>query len=174
MTLPVARLFLQTFKFLRSGLLFVLFHDRMTASDMTHGVDLPEHIPGKDVFREYVHVLFTDCGPEFSDSDGMERDSDQIPRTRVFCCNPMQPGQKGSPENKHVELRYILPNGVDLRAIGLIDQNQFNLALSRINSAPVQILAGKSPLEVAEFLVPNLFIRLNAFGVSKKRRIGSF
>ena len=159
--------FIQTFKFLSSGLLFALYHEQNTASEMNNGVDLLERILGRDIFRKYVHVLLTDRGPEFSDPEGMERDPDHLLRTRVFYCDPMQSAQKGSLENKHIELRYILPKGVDLRAIGLTGQDKLNLALSHINSAPLEKLDGKSPLDLTEFLFPDLFQNLNAFGIQK-------
>ena len=75
--------------------------------------------------------------------------------------------QKGSLENKHVELRYILPKKTDLRNLGLTDQDALNLVLSHVNSAPVEKLGGKSPLELAEFLYPDLIEALNSFGIYK-------
>lgn len=49
----------------------------------------------------------------------MESSFDGIRRTCVFYCAPMQAGQKGSLENKHIELRYIFPKGTDRKALGL-------------------------------------------------------
>jgi IS30 family transposase len=126
-----------------------------------------ENILGKELFRKYVHVLLTDRGAEFSAAEGMEIDSDGLRRTRVFYCDPMQSGQKGTLENKHVELRYIFPKGTDLKTLGLTDQNALNLALSHINSAPVEKLGGKSPLDLADFMYHDLYERLEAFGIHK-------
>ena len=79
----------------------------------------------------------------WTDAEGMEKDADTTMRTRVFYCDPMRAGQKGSLENNHEELRYILPKGVkDLRAIGFTGQDKLNLILSNINSAPQ---AGQDP-----------------------------
>ena len=55
----------------------------------------------------------------------------------MFYCDPMQSGQKGTLENKHIELRYILPKGTDLKALGLHGQDDLNLVLSHVDSAPV-------------------------------------
>ena len=49
--------FLQTFKFVRAGLLFALYHEEKTASAMKDGVGLLESILGPSLFRKYVHVL---------------------------------------------------------------------------------------------------------------------
>ena len=67
---------------------------------MKQGVDLLESILGPRLFRKYVHVLLTDRGTEFSDADGMETAADGSRRTRVYYCDPMQSGQKGTLENK--------------------------------------------------------------------------
>ena len=157
--------FIQTFKFLCTGLIFALRQESKTALSMKEGVDLLETILGTVLFRKYVHVLVTDRGTEFSAADAMETSSDGSRRTRVFYCDPMQSGQKGSLENKHVELRYILPKGTDLNALGLTDQDALNLVLSHVNSAPVEKLGGKSPLELTDFLYHDLYEKLCAFGL---------
>ena len=159
--------FMQTFKFICAGVLFAVLHESKTALSMKEGVDLLEKILGRDVFRKYVHVLLTDRGSEFSDADGMEKDADGLMRTRVFYCDPMQSGQKGSLENKHVELRYIFPKGTDLRGLGLTDQDSLNLAISHVDSSPVEKLGGKSPLDVADFMYHDLFEKLKNFGIQK-------
>lgn len=157
--------FLQTFKFLDAGILFAILHPSKTAQDMLNGVNLLETILGPDVFRKYVHVLVTDRGSEFSAADAMETSSDGTTRTRLFFCDPMRAGQKGSLENKHIELRYILPKETDLYSLGLTGQDALNLALSHVNSAPVEKLGGKSPLDLAQFMYHDLYEKLYAFGI---------
>lgn len=157
--------FLQTFKFVRAGILFAIYHEEKTALAMKEGVDLLESILGQDLFRKYVHVLLTDRGTEFSAAEAMEHSSDSTRRTRVYYCDPMQSGQKGTLENKHIELRYILPKGTELWALGLNGQADLNLALSHVNSAPVELLGGKSPLELADFMYHDLYERLYNFGI---------
>jgi IS30 family transposase len=159
--------FIQTFKFVNAGILFGIYHEAKTALAMKEGVDLLESILGSALFRKYVHVLLTDRGSEFSAADAMETASDGTRRTRVFYCDPMQSGQKGTLENKHIELRYVLPKNTDLRALGLVDQNALNLALSHVDSAPVELLGGKSPLELADFMYHDLYEKLEVFGIHK-------
>lgn len=159
--------FIQTFKFISTGVLFALVHEKKDAASMKGGIDQLESILGKDVFRKHVCVLLTDRGTEFTAADAIETDSDGTRRTRLFFCDPMQSGQKGSLENNHIGLRYFFPKGTDLKALGLTDQNALNLALSHLNSAPVEKLGGRSPLETAEFFYPELFSRLEAFGIQK-------
>lgn len=159
--------FIQTFKFLKTGILFGLLHQEKTATAMLSGVNTLEELLTPDVFRKYVHILLTDRGTEFSAADGMEVSSDNTVRTRVFYCDPMQSGQKGSLENKHIDLRCILPKETNLTKLGLVNQNALNLVLSNINSAPIESLGGKSPLELTEFLYPELFKQLYDFGIRK-------
>lgn len=159
--------FIQTFKFINAGVLFGIYHETKTAQSMKEGIDLLEAILGTDLFRKYVHVLLTDRGSEFTAADAMETASDNTRRTRVFYCDPMQSGQKGTLENKHIELRYIIPKGTDLQALGLTSQNALNLALSHVNSAPVEKLGRKSPLELADFMYHDLYEKLEAFGIHK-------
>lgn len=159
--------FIQTFKFVDAGLLFALYHKEKTADEMKKGVDLLEDILGKETFRKYAHILLTDRGSEFSAADAMETDSDGLLRTRVFYCDPMQSGQKGSLENNHIELRYILPKEIDLEHLGLVDQDALNIVLSHVNSMPIEKLGGKTPLDITEFLYPDLYEKLVAFGIRK-------
>ena len=157
--------FIQTFKFVKPGILLCIYHEEKTARSMCAGVDMLEEILGQNVFRKYVEVLLTDRGSEFSAADTLETDKDGSRRTRVFYCDPMRAGQKGSLENKHIELRYILPKECDLRALGLTDQNALNLAVSHVNSKAEESLEGRSALELTRFLYKDLFKKLTAFGI---------
>jgi putative uncharacterized protein (fragment) len=114
-----------------------------------------------------VNVLLTDRGSEFYAAKDMETGVDGTTRTRVFYCDPMQSGQKGSIENNHIQLRYILPKQTDLVSLGLTDQDALNLVLSHINSAPVEKFGGKSPLEVASFMYHDLYERLISYGIKE-------
>ena len=157
--------FIQTFKFIGLGLMAAVFHESKTAADMVHGLDLLDKALGNALFNEHAHILLTDRGGEFSDADGLEIRKDSTRRCRVFYCDAMQSGQKGSLENNHELLRYICPKETDLRAIGLTGQDKLNLALSHINSSSVESLAGKSPIEYTKFMYPELWEKLHAFGI---------
>ena len=114
-----------------------------------------------------MNVLLTDRGSEFYAAKDMETGVDGTTRTRVFYCDPMQSGQKGSIENNHIQLRYILPKQTDLFSLGLTDQDALNLVLSHLNSAPVEKFGGKSPLEVASFMYHDLYERLISYGIKE-------
>ena len=157
--------FIQTFKFIRTGLFLAVYHTDKQAANMTQGVLFLESCLGKQLFKKYVPILLTDRGSEFCDADGIEMGSDHTRRTRLFYCDPMRAGQKGSLENSHIELRYIFPKGANLYSLGLTGQDSLNLALSHINSAPIKKLGGKSPLETTKFFYPDLYKKLLSMGI---------
>lgn len=157
--------FIQTFMFVNSDFLFAVYQEKKEAINMSSGVNLLEAILGIKLFRKYVNVILTDRGSEFSAAEAMEISADGSVRTRVFYCDPMQSGQKGSLENKHIELRYILPKKTNLYALGLKNQDTLNLALCHINSAPVEKFGGKSPFEMMNFMYQDLYEKLYNFGI---------
>lgn len=163
--------FIQTFKFIDYGFLFAVYHDTKTSEDMVNGINLLDDILGEQLFNKNIQVLLTDRGSEFQKAELMENRDDGTRRTRVFFCDAMQSCQKGSLENMHIELRYILPKNTDLRNLGLQSQEDLNLVLSHINSFPRKSLHHKSPIEMMEFLNPELMQRFNDFGITKKDKV---
>ena len=157
--------FIQTFKFVRFPFFFALYHQTKTAADMVSGVNTLESILGHDLFNEHVEILLTDRGVEFCAADDLEYRSDGTRRTRVFYCDPMQSGQKGTLENNHIELRYILPKESDLFALGLTSQKPLDLICSHLNSVPKQSQHGKSHFDCLAFFAPELFRRFVDFGL---------
>lgn len=111
--------FMQTFKFLDYSFMFIVYQEEKTAKSMVEGVDLLEKILGKDLFSEEVAIIKTDRGSEFCDAEGFEKEENESRRTRIFYCDPMASGQKGSLENNHKEIRYICPKENDLKDLEL-------------------------------------------------------
>ena len=159
--------FMQTFKFLDYSFMFIVYQEEKTAKSMVEGVDLLEKILGKDLFSEEVAIIKTDRGSEFCDAEEFEKEENESRRTRIFYCDPMASGQKGSLENNHKEIRYICPKENDLKDLGLNSQEKANLIVSHINSQSKEHLKGKSPLEVMEFMNPALYQKFKDFGIEK-------
>lgn len=159
--------FIQTFKFLDYSFMFIVYQEEKTAKSMVEGVDLLEKILGKDLFSEEVAIIKTDRGSEFCDAEGFEKEENESRRTRIFYCDPMASGQKGSLENNHKEIRYICPKENDLKDLGLNSQEKANLIVSHINSQSKEHLKGKSPLEVMEFMNPALYQKFKDFGIER-------
>ena len=159
--------FMQTFKFLDYSFMFIVYQEEKTAKSMGEGVDLLEKILGEDLFSEEVAIIKTDRGNEFCDAEGFEKEENESRRTRIFYCDPMASGQKGSLENNHKEIRYICPKENDLKDLGLNSQEKANLIVSHINSQSKEHLKGKSPLEVMEFMNPALYQKFKDFGIER-------
>jgi hypothetical protein len=159
--------FMQTFKFLDYSFMFIVYQEEKTAKSMVEGVDFLEKILGKDLFSEEVAIIKTDRGSEFCDAEGFEKEENESRRTRIFYCDPMAFGQKGSLENNHKEIRYICPKENDLKDLGLNSQEKANLIVSHINSQSKEHLKGKSPLEVMEFMNPALYQKFKDFGIER-------
>ena len=159
--------FMQTFKFLDYSFMFIVYQEEKTAKSMVEGVDLSEKILGEDLFSEEVAIIKTDRGSEFCDAEGFEKEENESRRTRIFYCDPMASGQKGSLENNHKEIRYICPKENDLKDLGLNSQEKANLIVSHINSQSKEHLKGKSPLEVMEFMNPALYQKFKDFGIER-------
>ena len=159
--------FMQTFKFLDYSFMFIVYQEEKTAKSMVEGVDLLEKILGEDLFSEEVAIIKTDRGSEFCNAEGFEKEENESRRTRIFYCDPMASGQKGSLENNHKEIRYICPKENDLKDLGLNSQEKANLIVSHINSQSKEHLKGKSPLEVMEFMNPALYQKFKDFGIER-------
>lgn len=159
--------YMQTFKFLSYSFMFIIYHEEKTEQEMVEGVDLLENILGKKLFSEEVAIIKTDRGSEFKDAEGFEKEENGKRRTRVFYCDPMASGQKGSLENNHREIRYICPKKTDLKELGLDSQEKAKLMASHINSQSKEKLKGKSPLEVLEFMNPELYQKFIDYGIEK-------
>lgn len=159
--------FMQTFKFLDYSFMFIVYQEEKTAKSMVEGVDFLEKILGEDLFSEEVAIIKTDRGSEFCDAEGFEKEENESRRTRIFYCDPMASGQKGSLENNHKEIRYICPKENDLKDLELNSQEKANLIVSHINSQSKEHLKGKSPLEVMEFMNPALYQKFKDFGIER-------
>jgi hypothetical protein len=58
----------------------------------------------------------------------------------------------------------------DLKNLGLADWNALKLVLSHVDSAPVEKMGDKRPLDVAYFMYHDLYEKLTAFGLQKKEK----
>lgn len=76
----------------------------------------------------------------------METGRDDIQRSSIYYCDPMQSGQKGGLEQAHTMLRMVLPKGTSFE---FLTQWDVNLIANHINSTPREILNGRTPYSMA-------------------------
>ena len=157
--------FIETFLFLEYGFLYAKYQKIKTKETMKEGTyDLIKGL--KDSVHNNIDVLIADRGSEFYSLYELE-DIDGLHLFNVFYCDPLRANQKGSLENKHLELRYILPKEIDLYEPGLTSQTALNEVLSHINSLPRKKLNGRSPIELMKFLDPKLWARFEDLGIKE-------
>ena len=64
-------------------------------------------------FADAFPMMLGERGSEFLDFMKIEIGLDGSRRTRMLFCDPVKPGQRGTREKNHVELRKILPKRID-------------------------------------------------------------
>lgn len=162
--------FIQTFKIIDAQIALAVYHEEKTSDEMIKGLDMIEAMLGRDLFESLFQVIRTDRGSEFEKPEGLEMRADGSRRTRVFYCDPMASYQKPLVEGKHVEYRYVLPKGRDLRKLGLTSQKQLNLVLSHLNSRTLDSSIGtgkQTPFQFARFFYPELVEKMYQFGIDE-------
>lgn len=119
--------------------------------------DMLEETLGKELFNTIFPIVLTDNGHEFMDIEGMERSIYGGQRTRIFYCEPNRSDEKGSCENNHRLIRYVIPKGTSLERFRQI---HINLMMNHINSYNRSSLFGKCPYDLAMNVLPEDFFIL--------------
>lgn len=132
--------------------LFFLLPEQ-TSDCVVAALDRLEQLIGKSYYCSIFGVILTDNGHEFSDIKRLEYSEDDTKRTNLFFCEPNRSDQKGSCENNHHYLRYILPKGTSFENLSDADMV---LLRNHINSSARASLFGKSPTEVAKNVLPHI------------------
>lgn len=113
-------------------------------------------------FKEIFGVILTDRGSEFSNFKAIERSiTKRGKRCRLYYCDPMRSGQKGSCEKNHVELRRIIPKGTSLEDM---TNHDIALVMSHVNSYSRPSLGGCTPIALASQTLPKSL--LEGLGIS--------
>jgi len=74
---------------------------------------------------------------------------------KVYFCDPNCSYQKGMLEKNHEFIRYVLPKGT---SFDHLTQADVRLLVNHVNAANRDTLSGKSPFDMAEFLLPPRFL----------------
>ena len=90
-------------------------------------------------------VILTDNGTEFRKLPEIERDENQMIRFHVFYCDPYRSCQKAECERNHGFIRRFYRKG---KSLSSIHQEDFNQALSHINSYPRGSLDDRTPYDL--------------------------
>lgn len=94
-------------------------------------------------------ICLTDNGKEFQMPDEMELLNENN-KVHLFYCDPGKSYQKAEIENNHTFIRRILPKGT---TFDNLIQEDIDLMMNHINSAPREELNGHTPYEIACLLI---------------------
>jgi len=134
------------------GLMLAFLRDARTSQTCTRIFNMLQAVAGVEFFKTLFPAILTDNGPEFSDPRMIEFyrvDPEHNPtklarRTYVFFCDPYNSQQKPHVERNHEEIRRVLVKGT---SFDTLRQEDINLMLSHVNSAPRPSLDGKTPYD---------------------------
>lgn len=143
------------FPLLHMQLAFIM--EEHTSACVVSTLDKIEQALGSELFSQIFEVIVTDNGHEFMDIPSMERSCFSGQRTKIFFCEPNRSDQKGSCENNHKLIRYVIPKGTSMDEYTQFD---ISLMMNHINSYKRKSLYGKTPFEVAKQLLPEDFFIL--------------
>ncbi|MCR5249968.1 MAG: IS30 family transposase [Lachnospiraceae bacterium] len=128
-----------------------LMLNEQSSAEVVSALDRVEQALGTELFTECFPVILTDNGHEFADIDGMERSINGGQRTRIFFCEPNRSDEKGSCENNHKYIRYIIPKGSSLEKL---TQTDISCVMDHVNSFARKSLHGRTPYQVGRALLP--------------------
>lgn len=128
-----------------------LLLERKTQQAVGRALDAVE-LYCEGAFGDHFKTMLTDRGSEFLDWMRIETGANGKRRCRVYYCDPMKSGQKGSAEKNHVELRKILVKGKsDFDRLSFGDVSEIS---SHVNSYPRASLGGATPFMLASQVLP--------------------
>ncbi len=125
-----------------------------TSQCVVETFDMIENAIGTELFTSLFGVILTDNGHEFSDISAMEQSVTGGKRTNIFFCEPNRSDEKGSCENNHKLIRYVIPKGTSLEAF---TQEDITLMMNHINSYSRKALFGKCPYDMVMNAFPHQF-----------------
>ena len=146
-----------TLHFCTTHIQLAIMLNEHTAAEVVGALDRIESALGAELFSECFPVILTDNGHEFTDIAGMERSVFGGERTRIFFCEPNRSDEKGSCENNHKYIRYIIPKGSSIDGLA---QSDMSAVMDNINSYARKSLHGKTPYQVGRVFYPEDFFTL--------------
>lgn len=116
-----------------------------------------ESLLGYELYSSIFSCILTDNGHEFLNIEGMETSTlTNKKRTNIFFCEPNRSDEKGSCENNHRLIRYIIPKGTSLDNYS---QDDITLMMNHINSYARKSMFGKCPYDIARQIFPDEFFK---------------
>lgn len=91
--------------------MFIYLLDKQDSENVSNRILWIRDIVGDDLYTEIFFCTLTDNGKEFYQPEIIEN-IDNIKKCNAFYCDPSSPWQKGTCEENHHYIRYVLPKEV--------------------------------------------------------------
>ena len=138
---------LLTLLFAYDNFMMVFKMDNKDSENVIKVFDYLKDILGYNGFYELFPIILTDNGSEFSVPDFIEYNGPNVPKSKLYYCDPREAGQKGALENNHHFIRRYVPKKQDF-SFDNYSQDDITLMINHINSIPRKILLDKTPFEI--------------------------
>ena len=137
---------IMTFHFTQMNFMFgLLLNDKTSAEAATKIRALKKKLYLEDYcFGDIFPILLTDNGGEFANVAAFTDDTEGLPATRLYFCDPYCSSQKPSVEKNHTLFRDIVPKG---ESFDHFTQDTVNTIFSHVNGSKRKSLNGRSPYE---------------------------
>lgn len=112
-------------------------------------------------FDSIMPIILTDNGGEFSNVSAIENDENNIPKSKLFFCEPNAPYEKAHIEKNHTLFRDIVPSGTSFDDF---TQETVNLIFSHVNAVKRKNFNGKSAYDLFTFAYSEKLAKV--FGIS--------
>ena len=129
--------------------LFIIKINEHTADEVRNKLSWFKEKLGEEIFENLFEILLTDNGSEFINSKLLIETIGN--KVHIFYCHPYSSYEKGSIENNHELIRYVIPKGVNL---SIYNQKDYDLLSSHINSLIRESLNDKCPFDLIENYIP--------------------
>lgn len=133
--------------------MFMFIIESKEQKNTVHVFDELERILGHEQFQEMFEVVLTDNGTEFANPKLFERGLNGEQRMKLFYCEAGRSDQKGSLENNHHFIRYIIPKGT---SIDELDEDATLKIMNNINSVRRGKLNASKPIQQLKMMFGNL------------------
>ena len=100
-----------TITLVKYQLMFIYLLDKQDSENVSNRILWIRDIVGDDLYTEIFFCTLTDNGKEFYQPEIIEN-IDNIKKCNAFYCDPSSPWQKGTCEENHHYIRYVLPKEV--------------------------------------------------------------
>jgi len=142
---------IMTFDFTQMNFMFGLLLDDKTSACAAEKIRATKEklFLGGIRFGDIFPILLTDNGGEFSNVAAFTNDTEGLPETRLYFCDPYRSCQKPKVEKNHTIFRDIVPKG---ESFDCFTQDTVNLIFSHVNGGKRKALNGKSPYELFAFV----------------------